>query len=103
MTEFKEVLRDISCQLDKAEYYAGEARKHKAEYPDLAAVYAKVAACHKDNAEMLTRQAEAMVNHAEHEKHADAMKMGTVFEYARDRAEMDMENVDRKLTQYRNE
>ena len=52
---------------------------------------------------MLTRQAEAMVNHAEHEKLADAMKMGTVFEYARDRAEMDMENVDRKLTQYRNE
>lgn len=103
MTEFKEVLRDISCELDKGEYYAGEAKKHKAEYPDLAAIYAKVATAHKDNAEMLLRQAESMTGRAEREKHADAMGMAAVFEYAKERAEMDMEAIDRKLMHYRNE
>lgn len=103
MMEFKEVLRDISCELDKGEYYAGEAKKHKAEYPDLAAIYAKVATAHKDNAEMLLHQAEAMTSRAEREKHADAMGMAAVFEYAEERAEMDMEAIDRKLTHYRNE
>lgn len=103
MTEFREVLRDISCELDRAEYYAGEAKKHKGQYPELAAIYAKVAMAHKDNASMLMHQAEFMTNKAEHEKHADAMGMAAVYEYARDRAEMDMENVDRMLMHYRNE
>lgn len=103
MTEFKEVLRDVSCELDRAEYYAGEAKKHKGEYPDLAGIYAKVAGCCKENAEMLMRQAQEMVSRAEREKHGDALGMSAVYEYARERAQMDMEAVDRKLEHYRNE
>lgn len=103
MKEFKEVLQDISCELDKAEYYAGEAKKHKHEYPDLAAIYAKVAMDHKEDANMLMRQAQEMVSRAEREKHADAAGMSAVYEYAQERFEMELDAVDRKMEYYRNE
>ncbi len=103
MKEFKEVLQDISCELDKADYYAGEAKKHKYEYPDLAAVYAKVASDHKEDANMLMRQAQEMVSRAEQEKHGDAMGMAAVYEYAEERFEVELDAVDRKLEKYRNE
>lgn len=103
MTEFREVLQDVSCELEKAEYYASEARKHKGQYPELATIYAKVAAAHRDSADMLMRQAEFMKNKAEHEKQVDAISMVAVYEYACERAETDMETVDRILMHYRNE
>lgn len=103
MKEFKEVLQDINCELDKAEYYAGEAKKHKHEYPDLAAIYAKVAMDHKEDANMLMRQAQEMVSRAEREKHGDAVGMAAVYEYAKERFEIDLDIVDRKLEKYRSE
>lgn len=103
MNEFKEVLQDISYELDRAEYYAGEAKKHKYEYPDLAAVYAKVASDHKEDANRLMRQAQEMVSRAEQEKHSDAMGMAAVYEYAEERFEVELDAVDRKLEKYRNE
>lgn len=103
MKEFREVLRDVSCELDKADYYAGEAKKHKHEYPDLAAIYAKVAADHKEDAGMLMRQAQEMVSRAEREKHGEAIGMAAVYEYAEEHFEVELDAVDRKLEKYRNE
>lgn len=67
MKELREVLMDIRKEIRCADMYAKEAKKHKHEYPELSAVYHRIATDKMVHAEMLNRQAHdiAMKHHAE--------------------------------------
>jgi hypothetical protein len=90
--EFKEVLMDIRKELRCADKYAHEAVKHKAEFPELADVYHKIAADKTTHAEMLSRQAKAMA-----EKH-HMMPAWEIEEYMMNH---DLAEVKRCMADYR--
>ena len=92
MMEFKEVLMDIRKELRCADKYAKEAVKHKAEYPELADVYHKIAADKATHADMLSRQAKMMA-----EKH----HMVPVWEVEDYMIKHDMDEVKRCMDSFR--
>ena len=68
MMEFKELLMDIRKELRCADDYAKEAHKHKDEYPELSAVYHRIANDKLAHADLLATQAKRI---AEHHKMTD--------------------------------
>lgn len=82
--EFIELLVDIRNELKSAEKYAVEAAKHKMEYPELSALYGKIANEKMMESSMLSKQAATMA-----EKHG----MHTVWIVESELIDMDMEHI----------
>lgn len=64
MREIMEVAGYIRKELRRAEDYAYEANKHKDQYPDMAAQYARAAQEHLSTADMLHAGAAKMIDNA---------------------------------------
>lgn len=92
MMELKELLMDIRKELRCADMYAKEAKKHKAEYPELAEVYHRIATDKVAHADMLHKEAHKMAS-----KH----HMEAIWDVEDYMTKHDMEEVKKCLDSYR--
>lgn len=101
MKEFKEVLSYMNEALDCAEEYAGEAAKHREQYPELASLYFRCAVDYHTHAELLCKHALAMVEECEQKHSEHAPWMRHVWEYARELRMKRAERVRHLMDMYK--
>lgn len=92
MMELKELFMDIRKELRCADKYAHEAVKHKAEFPELSAIYHRIATDKMAHADILVAKAKKM---------ADKHRMVDVWDVEDYMAKHDMEDVRAILEKYR--
>jgi hypothetical protein len=101
MKEFKEVLAFVAEEMESAEEYAGEAAKHREQYPELAALYFRCAVDCDTHAEILCKHAWTMVEACEQRHSEHALWMRHVWEYAREMRMKRAEHVKHLLDMYK--
>ena len=92
MMELKELLMDVRKELRCADKYAHEALKHKEEFPELSALYHRIASDKLVHADMLFTHAKHMA-----EKH----KMSDVWDVEDYMIRHDMAEVRRDIDSYK--
>lgn len=96
MHEMKEMIKYIRCEMRDAEKYAREAIKHRADHPELAPVYTRIANGKLENANMLYAAGKDLI-----EKHGDAGEK-MLWQLEHELADDDMMYVKRLLEPGRN-
>lgn len=101
MQEIKEIACYIEEMLERAEMYAKEAVKHKAQYPGLSSTYARIAQDDLNSVEMLHRHAVEMIEEKKRTGVETPESMKAIWEWEHEKQIEQTANVRRLLEMYK--
>ncbi len=101
MKELKEIIRDIGAKLEDAECYAKEAVKHRSQYPELAASYARIAQEDLNHADLLHRSVVEMIENKKRQGAEVPEAMQAIWDYEHEKQIEDAADVRRLLDMYK--
>ena len=102
MKEIREIAGFIRDELESAEDFAWEATKHKAELPELASVYQRMATAKMEHAEVLYKHGTALLEEMKRRNDPETHKCTAVWEFAHEGMLKEMADVKHMLDVYKN-
>lgn len=102
MKVIKDIAKNIREELEDAEKYAWAAVRAKAEHPDLAETYHRLANAELEHANLLHKQVVEIIDRHRREGHEAPVAMQAVWDWEHERYMEEVADVKRILEMYRN-
>lgn len=102
MKVIKDIVKNMREEIEDAEKYAWAAVRAKAEHPDLAEVYNRLANAEIEHTGMLHKQAVEIIDKYRRDGHEPPVAMQAVWEWEHERYMEELAGVKRILEMYRN-